>query len=160
MRCINVFISNVVMQKMSIFLHLRLVHSGLYSNRGEIRCTNANLNFLIINHQIKSIFRYARNSRYKLIHNLNYWAPFPIDQDFYLSPTFQDLLVRTLHNETLHWYKKSLKAYYQRPEYELFDLKVDPQERYNVASKPSYQVSLHFFTSTHFRYCVSIHLVL
>lgn len=28
------------------------------------------------------------DGRYKLIHNLNYWAPFPIDQDFYLSPTF------------------------------------------------------------------------
>ena len=27
--------------------------------------------------------------RYTLIHNLNYWAAFPIDQDGYLSPTFQ-----------------------------------------------------------------------
>ena len=33
--------------------------------------------------------RYVRTRRYKLIHNLNYWAPFPIDQDFYISPTFQ-----------------------------------------------------------------------
>ena len=27
--------------------------------------------------------------RYTLIHNLNYWAAFPIDQDGFLSPTFQ-----------------------------------------------------------------------
>lgn len=33
--------------------------------------------------------RAIRTKRYKLIHNLNYRAPFPIDQDFYVSPTFQ-----------------------------------------------------------------------
>lgn len=33
--------------------------------------------------------RAIRTKRYKLIHNLNYYAPFPIDQDFYVSPTFQ-----------------------------------------------------------------------
>lgn len=33
--------------------------------------------------------RSIRTKRYKLIHNLNFRAPFPIDQDFYVSPTFQ-----------------------------------------------------------------------
>lgn len=33
--------------------------------------------------------RAVRTHRYKLIHNMNYMMPFPIDQDFYLSPTFQ-----------------------------------------------------------------------
>lgn len=33
--------------------------------------------------------RAVRTKRYKLIHNLNFRAPFPIDQDFYVSPTFQ-----------------------------------------------------------------------
>jgi N-sulfoglucosamine sulfohydrolase len=33
--------------------------------------------------------RMIRTHRYKLIHNLNYQSAFPIDQDFYLSPTFQ-----------------------------------------------------------------------
>lgn len=33
--------------------------------------------------------RAIRTKRYKLIHNLNYRAAFPIDQDFYVSPTFQ-----------------------------------------------------------------------
>ena len=31
----------------------------------------------------------VRTNRFTLIHNLNYWAPFPIDQDGFLSPTFQ-----------------------------------------------------------------------
>ena len=33
--------------------------------------------------------RMVRTHRYKLIHNLNYQSAFPIDQDFYISPTFQ-----------------------------------------------------------------------
>lgn len=37
--------------------------------------------------------RAIRTKRYKLIHNLNYRAPFPIDQDFYVSPTFQVTLL-------------------------------------------------------------------
>ena len=36
--------------------------------------------------------RAIRTKRYKLIHNLNYKMPFPIDQDFYLSPTFQVII--------------------------------------------------------------------
>ena len=106
--------------------------------KGKSRTVFGSHNF----HEITMAYpmRYARTWRYKLIHNLNYWAPFPIDQDFYLSPTFQDLLQRTYNNQSLHWYKPSLRAYYQRPEYELFDLKVDPEERYNVAEKPNYKV--------------------
>lgn len=33
--------------------------------------------------------RAVRTHRYKLIHNLNFGMPFPIDQDFYISPSFQ-----------------------------------------------------------------------
>ena len=33
--------------------------------------------------------RFVRTNRFKLIHNINYQLPFPIDQDFYLSSTFQ-----------------------------------------------------------------------
>ena len=33
--------------------------------------------------------RAIRTKRYKLIHNLNFKMPFPIDQDFYVSQTFQ-----------------------------------------------------------------------
>lgn len=33
--------------------------------------------------------RAIRTRRYKLIHNLNFGMPFPIDQDLYVSPTFQ-----------------------------------------------------------------------
>lgn len=80
--------------------------------------------------------RVIRTHRYKLIHNINSNAPFPIDQDFFLSPTFQDILNITKSKQPLPW-TKSLRDYYFRPEWELFDLKKDPEELNNIASKAS-----------------------
>lgn len=81
--------------------------------------------------------RVIRTKRYKLIHNLNYRSMFPIDQDFYVSPTFQDLLNRTISKMTIPWYK-TLKSYYERDEWELFDLKLDASEVVNVVHKKDY----------------------
>lgn len=82
--------------------------------------------------------RVIRTKRYKLIHNLNYRSLFPIDQDFYVSWTFQDLLNRTVSKTSIPWYK-TLKSYYQRPEWELFDLKLDGSESINVVGKKDYE---------------------
>ncbi|KAK7075918.1 hypothetical protein SK128_001334 [Halocaridina rubra] len=81
--------------------------------------------------------RAIRTPEFKLIHNLNYKMPFPIDQDFYLSPVFQDILNRTHEGHPLPWYK-TLRQYYYRDQYELYDLILDPEERYNVAKKRKY----------------------
>lgn len=51
----------------------------------------------------------------------------------------QDILNRTRRNEHLPWYK-TLEKYYQRPEWELYDLKYDPEELNNIASKSSAKV--------------------
>jgi len=80
--------------------------------------------------------RAIRTKRWKLIHNLNFRMPFPIDQDFYVSPSFQDILERSRSNMPLRWYK-SLQGYYNRPEWELYDLKLDPEELNNIANKTS-----------------------
>lgn len=80
--------------------------------------------------------RAIRTKQYKLIHNINYRSPFPIDQDFYVSPTFQDILNRTLAKQPLPWYK-NLNIYYDRPEWELYDLRADPAEMKNIAGKNS-----------------------
>ncbi|GIY20200.1 n-sulphoglucosamine sulphohydrolase [Caerostris darwini] len=81
--------------------------------------------------------RVVRTNSYKLIHNLNFKMPFPIDQDFFISPTFQDLLNRTVEKKETHWYK-NLTDYYYRPEWELFDLEKDSNERYNVVNNAAY----------------------
>ncbi|XP_068632079.1 N-sulphoglucosamine sulphohydrolase [Battus philenor] len=80
--------------------------------------------------------RGIRTRRYQLIHNLNYAMPFPIDQDLYVSPTFQDILNRTRGKQPLPWYK-TLKQYYYRPQWELYDLRRDPEQLNNLHGKPS-----------------------
>lgn len=62
---------------------------------------------------------------YHLLHNLHYRMPFPIDQDLYVSPTFQDLLNRTRSREPTHWFK-SLEQYYYRERWELYDTRSVP----------------------------------
>uniref|UniRef100_A0A3B3YNY5 Sulfatase N-terminal domain-containing protein n=1 Tax=Poecilia mexicana TaxID=48701 RepID=A0A3B3YNY5_9TELE len=81
--------------------------------------------------------RSVHQGAYHLLHNMHYRMPFPIDQDLYVSPTFQDLLNRTRLQQPTHWFK-SLDQYYYRERWELFDTRTDPQEAKNLASDPSY----------------------
>lgn len=90
--------------------------------------------------------RVIRTAAFKLIQNLNFKMPFPIDQDFFISPTFQDLLNRTHRKEKTHWYK-NLSDYYYRPQWELYDLEKDPYELNNLAQNADYQSSLEKFKS-------------
>lgn len=82
--------------------------------------------------------RSIRTDRFSLIHNLNFWSPFPIDQDGYLSSTFQDILQKTRAGERVPW-NITLNQYYYRSEWEMFDRKEDPMEQTNVADKPRYR---------------------
>ncbi|XP_067860051.1 N-sulphoglucosamine sulphohydrolase isoform X1 [Heptranchias perlo] len=81
--------------------------------------------------------RAVHHLQYRLVHNIHFKMPFPIDQDFYLSPTFQDLLNRTQCGRPTHW-DKSLRQYYYRERWELFDTSMDPSETRNLASDPRY----------------------
>lgn len=82
--------------------------------------------------------RVLRTTQYKLIHNLNYKMPFPIDQDFLISPSFQDLLNRTREGRPTHWFR-SLQQYYYRPEWELYLLTNDPKEVNNLVDNVVYK---------------------
>uniref|UniRef100_A0A6Q2ZPK0 Sulfatase N-terminal domain-containing protein n=1 Tax=Esox lucius TaxID=8010 RepID=A0A6Q2ZPK0_ESOLU len=76
--------------------------------------------------------RSIHQGAYRLLHNLHYRMPFPIDQDFYVSPTFQDLLNSTVAGRPTGWFK-TLQQYYYRDRWELFDLRSDPEETVNLA---------------------------
>ncbi len=91
-------------------------------------------------HEITGYYpmRVIRKQRFKLIHNLNFLMPFPIDQDFYISNTFQDLLNRTRKHIDTHWFM-TLHDYYYRPRWQLFDLENDPKELVNLAGKTEFQ---------------------
>ena len=51
----------------------------------------------------------------------------------------QDLLNRTVNGEETHWFK-TLKEYYYRDQWELFDLEKDRKELNNVAYDAGYKV--------------------
>lgn len=82
--------------------------------------------------------RVVRNKQYRLIHNLNFAMPYPMATDLYSSPTFLDILNNTMSNQPTHWFK-TLKEYYYRDQWELFDLQNDPHELKNLANDPQHQ---------------------
>lgn len=81
--------------------------------------------------------RVIRTKDTKLIHNINFRAPYPLATDLYLNPTFLDILNRTETGQALPWIT-TLEKYYYRDEWQLFNLTSDPHELNNVASSPAY----------------------
>lgn len=85
--------------------------------------------------------RVIQKKNLKLIHNLWYKMPYPIALDIYWSDTFQDLLERTREGVPTGWIR-TMKQYYYRAQWELYDLNSDPKELKNLIDTPAYQVVL------------------
>merc|ERR1712168_64569 len=68
-------------------------------NRTEMTFGSQNL------HEVTMYYpmRMARTQRFKLIRNLAFKMPFPIDQDFYISDVFQEILNNTRRKRPTHW---------------------------------------------------------
>ena len=82
--------------------------------------------------------RVLRERRYKLIINLAHELPFPMALDLQQSFTWQSAL-RTAQKQ---YGKRTVDAFLHRPQYELYDLQIDPDEVRNLASDPRHQVVL------------------
>lgn len=91
--------------------------------------------------------RVMRNDRFRLIHNINNRAPFPLATDLYDNPTFLDILNRTRTGQATHWFK-TLQQYYYRDEWELYDVTSDPKELKNLATDPDHHQVLTEMKST------------
>ncbi|KAL9951236.1 hypothetical protein ACROYT_G043861 [Oculina patagonica] len=82
--------------------------------------------------------RVLQKKNFKLVHNLAYKMPYPIAVDIFTSYTYQDLLNRTREGRPTGWFR-TLKQYYYRTQWELYDLSADPEELANLIDKPAYQ---------------------
>ena len=60
--------------------------------------------------------RAIRDNRYRLIHNLLHQTltPFHIDQNFYFSLTWQNILNNIYNDEDKKWFLKDISDYYFR----------------------------------------------
>ena len=85
--------------------------------------------------------RVLRTNQFKVIHNLNHRHPYPIALDIYQSPTFLEILNKTESGKPTQWFK-SLKTYYYRDEWELYDMRSDPMELNNLALDPLHGLML------------------
>ena len=85
--------------------------------------------------------RVLRSNQYRLVHNLHFKMPYPIAQDLFDSPTFQDIMNRSTSGQDTKWFK-TLHNYYYRDEWELYDLQADPHELANLASDPKHAATL------------------
>lgn len=85
--------------------------------------------------------RVMQKKNLKLIHNLWYKMPYPIALDIFTSLTFKDILKRTTDGTETGWIH-TLKQYYYRSQWELYDLKSDPKELKNLIDNPAYQAEV------------------
>jgi N-sulfoglucosamine sulfohydrolase len=79
--------------------------------------------------------RLVRDRQYKLIWNIAHPLPFPFASDLWDSATWQDTYKK---GPDAHYGKRTVKAYIQRPQFELYDLKSDPDEVRNLAGDPKH----------------------
>ncbi|XP_014767795.1 N-sulphoglucosamine sulphohydrolase [Octopus bimaculoides] len=136
--------------------HVKLTGKSLlpllhYKSESNINQHTKEISAVYSSHNLHEVTMYypmrsVRTSNYKLIHNLNYKMPYPIDQDFYLSSTFLDILNRTRSKLPTEW-SKTLHQYYYRDQWELYDLRNDTAELVNVAYKPEFKTTLNSLKS-------------
>lgn len=79
--------------------------------------------------------RVVREQRFKLIWNIAHRLQYPMASDLYHSKTWQAVLDRNLED----YGKRKIEKYLHRAEFELYDLKTDPDETENLADSPDFK---------------------
>lgn len=92
-------------------------------------------------HQVTMYYpmRAVRSRDCKLIHNLASALTYPSARDLVQSPTW----ISVMKSDPQRLGKRSVQAYLHRLEFELYDLKRDPDELNNLADDPAHQALKH-----------------
>ncbi len=88
-------------------------------------------------HEIQMYYpmRVVRDRDYKLIWNIAHPLPFPFASDLWAAPTWQ---AQYRQGPTTKYGQRTVQAYIKRPEFELFDMRKDPNEAKNLAGNPKH----------------------
>lgn len=79
--------------------------------------------------------RMVRNTQYKLLWNIAYKLDFPSTHDLQESLIWQE----TMRSNRDHYGPRSLKTFFHRAEFELYDIKSDPLELNNLANSKEHK---------------------
>lgn len=88
-------------------------------------------------HEIQMYYpmRVIQDDRYKLIWNIAYKLDYPFASDLWVASSWQAQFAK---GEDAPYGRKTVGQYIHRAEFELFDVKNDPDEAYNLADKPEF----------------------
>ncbi len=88
-------------------------------------------------HEIQMYYpmRVVQDEDYKLIWNIAYKLDYPFASDLWAASSWQ---AQFQQGEDAPYGRKTVGQYIHRPQFELFDIKNDPDEAYNLADKPEY----------------------
>jgi len=86
-------------------------------------------------HEVQMYYpmRVIRDDHYKLIWNIAHPLPFPFSTDLWEASTWQAQLKK---GKEAPYGLKTVEQYIHRPEFELFDMRYDPDESKNLATDP------------------------
>ncbi|MFR9611693.1 MAG: sulfatase [Rikenellaceae bacterium] len=79
--------------------------------------------------------RVLRNREYKLIWNVAWQQEYPFASDLWYSSTWQ----RAYRDGMENFGKRSMVTFLQRPRFELYNIKTNPDETINLANNPQYK---------------------
>jgi len=92
-------------------------------------------------HEIQMYYpmRALRDRDYKLIWNIAHPLPYPFASDLWAASSWQAQYRRSL---AAPWGKRTVGGYIQRPRFELYDMRNDPDEAVNLALDPAHAETL------------------
>lgn len=92
-------------------------------------------------HEIQMYYpmRVVRDRDYKLIWNIAHPLPFPFASDLWEAATWQ---AQWKQGESAPYGVRTVGGYIHRPQFELYDMKSDPDERLNLATDPRFKTTL------------------
>jgi N-sulfoglucosamine sulfohydrolase len=92
-------------------------------------------------HEIQMYYpmRVVRQRDFKLIWNIAHPLPYPFASDLWAAATWQAVYKQ---GPDSMYGGRSVREYIHRPEFELYDLKSDPNETRNLAEDPPYEEKL------------------
>jgi N-sulfoglucosamine sulfohydrolase len=92
-------------------------------------------------HEIQMYYpmRVVRDRDYKIIWNIAWPLAFPFASDLWEAPTWQ---AQWKQGESAPYGVRTVGGYIHRPQFELYDMKNDPDERVNLAADPRFKATL------------------